>query len=125
MGLYMKNVNKFYVLKLKPNSEEFVDAPSVLKKLDLTMLHELIITQQLGYTKEEQMAQEGIKYIKQEAEAFDMIDKGTAEASFIMAYPKMQDIKDVSSQGYKMPQKSTYFYPKLLSGIVFNPLTKM
>ena len=76
----------------------------------------------MKYTKEEQMGQEGIKYIKQEFEAFDAIDNNKASASFIMAYPKMQDIKDVSSQGYRMPQKSTYFYPKLLSGIVINPI---
>lgn len=122
MGLYMKNVNKFYLLKLKPESLSLIDAPEELKKLDLTVLHELIVTKELGYSKEEQMAQQGIKYIKQEYEAFDMIDKGTAEASFIMAYPKMKDIKDISAAGYKMPQKSTYFYPKLLSGIVINPL---
>lgn len=122
MGLYMKNVNKFYILKLKNEALALVDAPDVLKKLDLTVLHELIITKELGYTKEEQMAQDGIKYIKQEAEAFDLIDSGKAEASFIMAYPKMKDIKDISSAGYKMPQKSTYFYPKLLSGVVINPL---
>lgn len=122
MGLYLKNVNKFYLLKLKQEVLDLIDAPEVLKKLDLTILHELIITKELGYTKEEQMAQDGIKYIKQEFEAFDMIDKGTAEASFIMAYPKMKDIKDISSAGYKMPQKSTYFYPKLLSGVVINPL---
>lgn len=122
MGLYMKNVNKFYLLKLKQEALALVDAPDVLKKLDLTVLHELIITKELGYTKEEQMAQDGIKYIKQEFEAFDLVDKGLAEASFIMAYPKMKDIKDISSAGYKMPQKSTYFYPKLLSGVVINPL---
>ena len=92
------------------------------EQLDLTVLHELIISNELGYSKEEQMAQDGIKYIKQEFEAFDMIDKGTAEASFIMAYPKMQDIKDISAAGYRMPQKSTYFYPKLLSGVAINPL---
>ncbi|MBQ3102522.1 DUF1015 domain-containing protein [bacterium] len=121
-GLYMKNVNKFFILKLKPEALEEVDAPDVLKKLDLTVLHQLIITKELGYTKEEQMGQVGIKYLKQEAEAFEAIDMGTAEASFIMAYPKMQDIREISGAGYKMPQKSTYFYPKLLSGVVINPL---
>ena len=70
------------------------------------------------------MAQDGIKFFKQEFEAFDAIDNNKASASFIMAYPKMKDIKDVSSNGYRMPQKSTYFYPKLLSGIVINPLHK-
>lgn len=125
MGLYMKNVNKFYLLTLRENVdgilEEF-EVPDVLKKLDLTVLHKVLITKEFGYTQDEQMAQDGIKYIKQESEAFDLIDMGEAEASFIMAYPKIKDIKEISEAGYRMPQKSTYFYPKLLSGIVINPL---
>ena len=125
MGLYMKNVNKFYLLKLRENVDEILneyDVPEVLKTLDLIVLHKVIISKELGYTQEEQMAQDGILYIKQESEAFDMIDLGKAEASFIMAYPKIQDIKRISEAGERMPQKSTYFYPKLLSGIVINPL---
>lgn len=167
MGLYMKNVNKFYLLTLKhpspqpspeaaphlnpppqggrntnyfgnmnlgegamespkPQSidsilDEF-NVPEVLKKLDLIVLHKVLITKEFGYSEEEQMAQNGIKYIKQESEAFDLIDMGKAEASFIMAYPKIKDIKEISEAGFRMPQKSTYFYPKLLSGIVINPL---
>lgn len=125
MGLYMKNVNKFYLLTLRENVDSILNeynVPDVLKKLDLTVLHKVLITKEFGYTEEEQMAQDGIKYIKQESEAFDMIDSGKAEASFIMAYPKIKDIKEISEAGYRMPQKSTYFYPKLLSGIVINPL---
>lgn len=125
MGLYMKNVNKFYLLTLCKNVDGILneyEVPDVLKKLDLTVLHKVLITKEFGYTEEEQMAQAGIKYIKQESEAFDMIDMGKAEASFIMAYPKIKDIKEISEAGYRMPQKSTYFYPKLLSGIVINPL---
>ena len=123
-GLYLKGENAYYILKLKDEAKALIDAPEVLKKLDLVALQELIITKELGYSKDEQMAQNGIKYIKQEFEAFDAIDNNKASASFIMAYPKMKDIKDVSSNGYRMPQKSTYFYPKLLSGIVINPLHK-
>lgn len=125
MGLYMKNVNKFYLLKLRENVDKILDeyeVPEVLKTLDLIVLHKVIISKELEYTQEEQMAQDGILYIKQEDEAFDMIDMGKAEASFIMAYPKIQDIKRISEAGERMPQKSTYFYPKLLSGIVINPL---
>ncbi len=125
MGLYMKNVNKFYLLKLRENVDEILDeykVPDVLKTLDLIVLHKVIISKELGYSEAEQMAQDGILYIKQESEAFDMIDMGKAEASFIMAYPKIQDIKRISEAGERMPQKSTYFYPKLLSGIVINPL---
>lgn len=125
MGLYMKNVNKFYLLTLRKNVDSVLDefeVPDVLKKLDLTVLHKVLITKEFGYSEEEQMAQNGIKYIKQESEAFDLIDMGKAEASFIMAYPKIKDIKEISEAGFRMPQKSTYFYPKLLSGIVINPL---
>ncbi len=125
MGLYMKNVNKFYLLTLREDVSGILDGfkvPEVLKNLDLTVLHKVILTKELGFTEEEQMAQDGIKYIKVENEAFDMIDSGKAEASFIMAYPKIEDIKRISTAGYRMPQKSTYFYPKLLSGIVINPL---
>lgn len=125
MGLYMKNVNKFYLLTLRGDANSILDeynVPDELKTLDLTVLHKVILTKELGFTEEEQMAQDGIKYIKVENEAFDLIDLGRAEASFIMAYPKIEDIKRISSAGYRMPQKSTYFYPKLLSGIVINPL---
>lgn len=125
MGLYMKNVNKFYLLALREDVNSILDeynVPDVLKTLDLTVLHKVILTKELGFTEDEQMAQDGIKYIKVENEAFDMIDLGKAEASFIMAYPKIDDIKRISTAGYRMPQKSTYFYPKLLSGIVINPL---
>lgn len=125
MGLYMKNVNKFYLLALREDVNSIFDeynVPDVLKTLDLTVLHKVILTKELGFTEDEQMAQDGIKYIKVENEAFDMIDLGKAEASFIMAYPKIEDIKRISTAGYRMPQKSTYFYPKLLSGIVINPL---
>lgn len=125
MGLYMKNVNKFYLLTLREDVSSILDkykVPDVLKTLDLTVLHKVLITKEFGYSEEEQMSQNGIKYIKQESEAFDMIDSGKAEASFIMAYPKIKDIKEISEAGFRMPQKSTYFYPKLLSGIVINPL---
>jgi uncharacterized protein (DUF1015 family) len=125
MGLYMKNVNKFYLMKLRENVNDILDeykVPEVLKELDLIVLHKVLISKEFGFSDEEQMSQNGIKYIKQEAEAFDMVDMGKAEASFIMAYPKIEMIQKISEAGFRMPQKSTYFYPKLLSGIVINPL---
>ncbi len=127
MGLCLKNVNKYYLLKLKDKDSvnqilSDKGTPDVLKKLDLSVLHQVILEEILNFTKEEQMAQEGVKYIKKEEEAFEALDKGEAEAVFVMASPKIKDIKDISEEGYKMPQKSTYFYPKLLSGLVINPL---
>lgn len=120
-GLILKNDKNYYVLKLKAGEEKNVNAPEVLQNLDLKVLHELILKNELGYTDEELMAQNGIKYEKKENVSFDSVKNG-ASACFIMAYPKMEDIIKISENGYRMPQKSTYFYPKLLSGIVINPL---
>ena len=120
-GLILKNDSNFYILKLKQNVEKTIDTPEVLQKLDLTVLHELILKKELYFTNEELMSQNGICYEKRENIAFDST-KNNASAVFIMAYPKMKDIIDISQAGYRMPQKSTYFYPKLLSGIVVNPL---
>lgn len=120
-GLILKNNNNYYILKLKKDIEKSIDKPEELQQLDLTVLHELILKKELQYTDEELMSQNGIKYEKKENVAFNSV-KNSASACFIMAYPKMKDILNISSAGYRMPQKSTYFYPKLLSGIVINKL---
>lgn len=120
-GLILKDCNKFYVLKLKDGANETIETEAELKKLDLTVLHELILKKELKFSQDELMAQNGIKYEKRESVAFEAV-KNSACAAFIMAYPKMDDILNISAAGLRMPQKSTYFYPKLLSGLVINPL---
>ncbi len=120
-GLILKNDDNFYILKLKEGIKETIDTPKELQNLDLTVLHEIILKKELNFSSDELMSQNGIKYEKQEHVAFDSTKNG-ASAVFIMAYPKMQDIINISQVGLRMPQKSTYFYPKLLSGLVINPL---
>ena len=120
-GLILKGDNNFYILKLKSNVKETIKISKALQNLDLTVLHEIILKKELNFTQEELMAQNGIKYEKRESVAFNAV-KNNANAVFIMAYPKMKDILNISKEGLRMPQKSTYFYPKLLSGIVINPL---
>ncbi len=125
-GLYVRNRKVFYLLTLREDVTHILEkyeVPKVLRNLDLIILHKILISEEFGYTQDEQASQNGVLYIKQEKEAFDMIDKGEAEMSFIMAYPKIEDIHAVSLEGERMPQKSTYFYPKLLSGLVISPLT--
>lgn len=126
-GLYLKDENKFRLLRLNKNVDAILDeykVPKVLKSLDLIVLHKVIISKELGFTDEEQSSQNGILYIKQEHEAFDMIDNKEAQASFITAFPSISQIYEIAGAGERMPQKSTYFYPKLLSGIAINPLDK-
>ena len=104
-GLILKNSEKYYVLKLKEGQKELVKAPKELQELDLMVLHELILKNELGYTQDELMAQDGIKYEKKENVSFESIKNG-ASACFIMAYPKMKDIINISSAGLRMFLKS-------------------
>jgi uncharacterized protein (DUF1015 family) len=120
-GLILKDDNKYYILKLKKDVEKQIECPEELQRLDLTVLHELVLKKLLDFSQEDLMSQNGIKYEKSENVAFSSV-KSYASACFIMANPKMQDVLSVSSAGLRMPQKSTFFYPKLLSGIVINPL---
>ena len=122
-GLILRDDEKYYVLKLKQGVKETVVAEKELQELDLMVLHEIILKKELNFAQEELMAQNGVKYEKKENVSFESVKSGNANACFIMAYPKMKDIINISSAGLRMPQKSTYFYPKLLSGIVINPLS--
>lgn len=126
-GACFKGENKYLLFKLR--EKEAVDkilaekeVPDVLRKLDLSILHKIVLSDFLCFSEEDQFKQNGVKYLKKETEAFEAVENKQAEVVFIMATPSIQLIKEVSSQGYKMPQKSTYFYPKLLSGLVINPL---
>jgi len=126
-GAYFKNVDKYYLISLRDKDAvnkvlEKKEVPPVLRKLDLTVLHKIVISDMLAFSDDDQMKQNGIAYIKKEEEALEAVESNAAEVVFIMASPKIQAIKDVSKEGYRMPQKSTYFYPKLLSGLVLNPL---
>lgn len=124
-GICFKGENKYILFKLreKETTDTILDekgVPEVLRKLDLSILHEIVLSDFLGFSKEDMLKQNGVKYLKKEAEAFEAVENLHAEVIFIMATPSIKLIKEVSGQGYKMPQKSTYFYPKLLSGLVIN-----
>jgi uncharacterized protein (DUF1015 family) len=70
----------------------------------------------------EQIAPEGVTYTPQRAEAVATVDRGDAEAAFLLRPTRIEDVWAVARRGETMPQKSTYFYPKLTSGLLFHPL---
>jgi uncharacterized protein (DUF1015 family) len=70
----------------------------------------------------EQLAPEGVTYTPQRAEAVATVDRGDAEAAFLLRPTRLEDVWAVARRGETMPQKSTYFYPKLTSGLLFHPL---
>ena len=70
----------------------------------------------------ERIGPEGVTYTPQRAEAVAAVDRGEAEAAFLLRPTRIEDVWAIARRGETMPQKSTYFYPKLTSGLLFHPL---
>jgi uncharacterized protein (DUF1015 family) len=70
----------------------------------------------------ERIAPDGVTYTPERAEAVATVDRGDAEAAFLLRPTRIEDVWAVARRGETMPQKSTYFYPKLTSGLLFQPL---
>jgi uncharacterized protein (DUF1015 family) len=131
-GLYC-NDGKFYCLVLKSlDKMELISGHSeAWKHLDVTILHKLILEDRLGITKEmlATCSIEGgscVEYIKAIGDAVDMsISKVNSEgyqAVFFMNPTKVSEVEDVATNHETMPQKSTFFYPKVYTGFVINKL---
>ncbi len=70
----------------------------------------------------ERIAPQGVTYTPRREEAVATVDRGEAEAAFLLRPTRLEDVWDVARRRETMPQKSTYFYPKLTSGLLFHPL---
>lgn len=88
--------------------------------LDVSVLHDLILEKLLGIDKENMKNQKNLVYTRDASEAISRVDDGASPVSFILNATKVSQIKSVALEGSKMPQKSTYFYPKLITGLLIN-----
>ena len=84
--------------------------------------YELLDSDGLDVDVVERIAPEGVKYTPQRDEAVATVDRGEAEAAFLLRPTRIEDVWAVARSGRTMPQKSTYFFPKLISGLLFHPL---
>lgn len=94
----------------------------VLRQLDLVILHAAILGDRLGIDGAAVAAGGRLAYTRSEAEAIRAVGDGAAQAAFLVRPTRLEQLAAVAGIGEVMPQKSTYFYPKLLTGLVFNPL---
>lgn len=120
---------KYHLLVLKDNQktraaiDELNPGKSAAYKgLDVTVLHSLILEKVFGIDKENMANQINLKYTRDIDEACECVRNDEFNCSFILNATKVSEIKDVATAGEKMPQKSTYFYPKLITGLVMNEL---
>jgi uncharacterized protein (DUF1015 family) len=84
--------------------------------------YELLEGEGLDVEIVERIAPQGVTYTPQREEAVATVDRGDAEAAFLLRPTRIEDVWAVARRGETMPQKSTYFFPKLTSGLLFHPL---
>ena len=88
----------------------------------MVQLHKVILEEIIGMSEEDIRAQKHIHYIRDAAEAVEEVKKGNAQVAFLMNPVRMEEVRDVAFSGEVMPQKSTDFYPKMLSGLTIYSL---
>ena len=92
------------------------------RRLDAAALEALILRKALGMSSDDIAAKRGLSYCSDTAEAVRRIEAGEADAGFLLRPTPVEQVRAVAAAGETMPPKSTFFFPKLLTGIVFNPL---
>lgn len=97
---------------------------SELKQLDVTVLHRLIFEKILGMSEEDQAQQKNLVYWKSTRKAIEETWNGSCEVSFLMNPTRIGEMESVALAGQKMPQKSTYFYPKIISGLLWHDVSR-
>lgn len=121
-AMYTKSGN-FTVMKLRDENavkELMPEMSDAYCGLDVSVLHTLILERIMGIDKENMANQKNLTYTRSFAEALAAVDDGKANCAFILNPTKVREIRDVAAASEKMPQKSTYFYPKLITGLVMN-----
>jgi uncharacterized protein (DUF1015 family) len=113
-----------YLLRSRPDAAEAALAalPENQRQLDLSHLHTIILDKLLGLDAEKVREQTNIRYLRDAAEAVDQVQRGEADVAFLTNPVALEQLREVAFAGSVMPQKSTDFYPKLLSGLTIYAL---
>ena len=114
-GLSFKGEHRYATMSLTPEHRPEAGA-SPRAKLDVSLLQQLVVSA-LCPT---QQAQEAIVYTKDDDEALDWAESGTGTGALLLNATKVSEVQAVAKAGERMPHKSTYFYPKPLTGLVIN-----
>lgn len=121
-GILLKD--NAYKVRLKPEALNTMtwNFPDEVKRLDLTVLHYFIIEKILGIAGKDQRKSEHIEFDRSFTDCLAKVMKEEAQMAIITQEVSIDDIKNVCASGYTMPQKSTYFYPKVICGFLFSSI---
>lgn len=125
IGASFKRDPRYLILRLKNKrimQRLAKDLSGPLRELDVSTLHLLILEHILAMPPEQQVNGQTIRYSQDEEAVLHALEKEDYQAAFILAATKKEEIQTIVAANEKMPQKSTYFYPKLSSGLIVNKI---
>jgi len=125
IGLALRAAKKMWLLRLRDRNaldSALPQTPQVVRELDVSILHTLMFDRIFGVKPEAIKAGGNLEYTIDAKGALDAVSSGRADGAFLMNPPSIEDVQRVSDSGATMPEKSTYFYPKLVTGLFMNPL---
>lgn len=124
IGLRVSGIPRYYLLDLIDTEalDRYLpaDTPPQLRRLDVMILHACILEPILGI--DPSMNAKRIEFNGNAIEALEMVEKEKADIAFLLNPSTIQEVMEIAEAGVRMPQKSTFFYPKIPTGLVFNPL---
>ena len=96
--------------------------PGPYRHLDTAVLEALVLKGPLALTDDDIDHMRGLGYARSDAEALDLVLSAAYDAAFFLRSTPVSQVQDIAAAGINMPPKTTYFYPKVPTGLVFNPL---
>ena len=126
IGLYSNN--KYYLVNLK--DEDRLDKlalegrSAAWRRLDVSILHTLILEKLLGIGSQQRADESNLVYLRDDEATKAAVDNGSAQLALFMNSTRVEEVTNIATGGEKMPQKSTFFYPKVITGLVMNDYQK-
>ena len=126
IGMVTKKQDNYVLLRLKDFSllDTVIgrELSTTLRLLDANIMEFLVFHNLLGISCSDPQWEEHLTFVHTEREAVELVKSGACKVAFLVNPTRIEQVRDVVAQGEVMPQKSTYFFPKLLSGLVLNPI---
>ncbi len=125
MGYVKGGDERFYRLRLRDQSiaeTALAEHSAPYRRLDTGVLETLLLRGALEMSDDDISHFNGMFYARDTAEAVAMVRSGEYQAAFVMRPTPVRQVRELAAEGENMPPKSTFFYPKLLTGLLFNPL---
>ena len=125
MGYMDSHFKRPFRLTLKDQAiadEALADMPEPYRRLDTAVLEALVLTGPLGLSEDDISHLNGLGYARSFQEARELVDSGTFDAGFYLRGIPVSQIQEIAAAGVNMPPKSTYFFPKVPTGLLFNSL---